>query len=70
MGNCLTRKGQFAQAADAYARGIDVRPERADLWLYRGLALRQMGKDDEGIQCLMRAQQLDPNVINLLAPQK
>lgn len=68
LGNCYRRKQDWPRALDAYARGTELNPGSADLWFYRGLSLRQLGRDEEGIQALMKARDLDPTVITRAMP--
>lgn len=64
LGGCLMQKQAFPQALDAFTQGTQAAPDKAELWFFRGVLLRQMGQEEEGVKSLLKAHDLDPTVIN------
>lgn len=57
---CRERRDWIA-AEDYYRRALELRPERAAIWIQRGHALKESGNGREGLACYLHADRLDPS---------
>lgn len=54
------RDGEYTQAAEAYARMIELVPDDADLYVGRAMALARLGEVDPAVEAMTQAQHIDP----------
>jgi Flp pilus assembly protein TadD len=54
------RRGLYSQAEQELRRALDLNPESASAYFYRGEALNQLSRVDEALDMLVRATQLQP----------
>jgi tetratricopeptide (TPR) repeat protein len=68
LGGWHFRQGEFQQAADCFARAIDVEPKNPAGYVQRGRALLEVGDATSAAPLLKQALQLDPyNTVTLRA---
>jgi Tfp pilus assembly protein PilF len=60
-GTTLTAQNKFQQAAQCFAKAVEIRPMESDYRTNLGAALKSTGRFDEAIEQLRIALKLDPN---------
>lgn len=60
VGSATSENRQYAEAAELLRRAIDRQPLDPRGWIELGLLQVQAGRDDEALQALVRATELDP----------
>ncbi len=65
LGSALFEAGRDAEAVDAFDRALELDPRSGTAHLYRGLALRRLGRTEESHRSLRMAAALTPE----LAPE-
>jgi tetratricopeptide (TPR) repeat protein len=60
LGILYFKRGLLSQAEIELRRAVDLAPDYAVAYFYRGEALNQLGRFDEALEMLERAVQLDP----------
>lgn len=61
LGSLLQQRSQFEEAAAALRRALDITPGNPNLWLFLGMALRQMpGQSQASADSLRKCLELDP----------
>lgn len=58
--------GKLAESIECYDKAIDLNPEYAPAWNYKGIALRRLGKLDESMKCYDTVIAFNPNYIYAL----
>ena len=54
------KKEDFEKALSFFDQALLLKPEDPDLWNYKGITLRSLGRYDEASDCYNRSLQLDP----------
>ena len=62
-GHALNETGDITGAAAAYRRAVELAPEIGERHLFLGQALVRQGRMDEARAVLLRAEQLDPALL-------
>lgn len=59
-GVALRDLGRFEEAAECYAKALDINPNDFDVWNKRGYALHRAGRYNEAMECYDKAIEIDP----------
>ena len=54
------QNGNFEHALSFFEQALLLKPDDPDLWNYKGIALRSLGRYDEASDCYNKSLQLDP----------
>lgn len=54
-GDLHDREGRFEQALAAYDKALQIDPDDADALFNKGMTLKKMGKNTEGMKCIEAA---------------
>jgi tetratricopeptide (TPR) repeat protein len=61
LGTALEQQGLYQEALGAFDRGVQIKPDDAELWASRGTTLSHLGRLDEALSCFDRCDELLPN---------
>jgi tetratricopeptide (TPR) repeat protein len=61
LGTALEQQGLHQEAFRAFDRGVQIKPDDAELWASRGATLTQLGRLEEALACFDRCDELLPN---------
>ena len=56
MGNL----GRYDEAIGCYDKALEIKPEYANAWNNKGIALGNLERSDEAIRCFDKALEIDP----------
>lgn len=56
---CL-EEGDFEQALSFFEQALLLEQSNPDLWNYKGITLRSLGRYDEAIECFNKSLEIDP----------
>ncbi len=59
-GRDLIDKGNFEEALSFFEQALLLNQNDPELWNYKGVALRSMGRYDEALECFNKSLELDP----------
>ncbi len=59
-GQSFLKDGKFNDALGFFEQALLLNPDDPDLWNYKGITLRSMGRYEEAMECFNRSLQLDP----------
>ena len=59
-GKELLEKGNFEEALSFFEQALLLNQNDPELWNYKGVALRSMGRYDEALECFNRSLEIDP----------
>lgn len=59
-GKDLIDKGNFEEALSFFEQALLLNQNDPELWNYKGVALRSMGRYDEALECFNRSLEIDP----------
>lgn len=59
-GRDLIDKGNFEEALSFFEQALLLNQNDPELWNYKGVALRSMGRYDEALECFNRSLEIDP----------
>ncbi len=59
-GRNLIDKGNFEEALSFFEQALLLNQNDPELWNYKGVALRSMGRYDEALECFNRSLEIDP----------
>jgi len=59
-GNRLFEEGKFEEALGFFEQALLLNQNDPELWNYKGITLRSMGRYDEAIECFNKSLELDP----------
>ena len=59
-GQSLMDDGKFEDALSAFEQALLLNQNDPDLWNYKGVALRSLGRYDESVECFNRSLEIDP----------
>jgi len=58
----LLDKGNFEEALSFFEQALLLNQNDPELWNYKGVALRSMGRYDEALECFNRSLEIDPRI--------
>ena len=59
-GKSLLENGDFEEALGYFDQALLQNQNDPDLWNYKGVVLRSMGRYDEAIECFNKSLEIDP----------
>ena len=59
-GKLLLEEGKFEESLGFFEQASLQDQNNADLWNFKGVALRSMGRYDEAIECFNKSLEIDP----------
>jgi len=59
-GRDLIDKGNYEEALSFFEQALLLNQNDPELWNYKGVALRSMGRYDEALECFNRSLEIDP----------
>jgi len=60
QGNSLLNEGKFEEALGFFEQALLLDQKNPELWNYKGVALRSIGRYDEAIECFNKSLEIDP----------
>jgi Flp pilus assembly protein TadD len=60
QGNSLLNDGKFEEALGFFEQALLLDQKNPELWNYKGVALRSIGRYDEAIECFNKSLEIDP----------
>jgi|TARA_Y100000385_G_C12962861_1_gene580538 Flp pilus assembly protein TadD len=60
QGNSFLESGNFDEALSFFEQAVLLDPKNPDLWNYKGVALRSLGRYGESMDCFNNSLKLDP----------
>ena len=60
LGKSQLENGHFDEALSSFEQAILLEQNNPDLWNYKGVTLRSLGRYDEAIECFNKSLSLDP----------
>ncbi len=61
-------EGRFEEAEEKYRKALELMPQNADLWAFRGIVLAGgLKREGEAMRCWERAEKLDPLIGEMTA---
>jgi len=60
LGKSQLENGHFDEALSSFEQAILLEQNDPDLWNYKGVTLRSLGRYDEAIECFNKSFSLDP----------
>ena len=64
QGNSFLESGNFDEALSFFEQAVLLDPKNPDLWNYKGVALRSLGRYGESMDCFNNSLKLDPRDMN------
>ena len=61
----MFNQGEFIESIEYFDRYLKIDDELALVWMYKSMALSEIGRDEESQTCFKRAMELDPNSIDV-----
>lgn len=59
----LAHDQRFEEAVEYYDKALEIVPENADVWAFKGITLQGgLGRDEEAMRCWERAKALDQEI--------
>jgi len=59
-GQSFLEDGKFNDALDFFEQALLLNQDDPDLWNYKGIALRSMGRYEEAMECFNKSLKIDP----------
>ncbi len=59
-GQSFLEDGKFNDALDLFEQALLLNQDDPDLWNYKGIVLRSMGRYEEAMECFNRSLKIDP----------
>lgn len=59
-GNSLMKEDRYKDALACFDQALLLDQNSADLWNYKGVALRSLYRYDESVECFNRSLEIDP----------
>jgi tetratricopeptide (TPR) repeat protein len=59
-GKSFLESGDFDKALDFFEQALLLNPKNPDLWNYKGIVLRSLGRYAESIDCFNNSLKIDP----------
>jgi len=60
QGNSLLNEGKFEEALGFFEQALLLDQKNPELWNYKGVALRSIGRYDDAIECFNKSLEIDP----------
>ncbi len=60
QGNSLLNEGKFEEALGFFEQALLLDQKNPELWNYKGVALRSIGRYDEAIECFNKSLEIAP----------
>ncbi len=60
QGNSLLNDGKFEEALGFFEQALLLDQKNPELWNYKGVALRSIGRYSEAIECFNKSLEIDP----------
>ena len=60
QGNLLLNEGKFEDALGFFEQALLLDQKNPELWNYKGVALRSIGRYSEAIECFNKSLEIDP----------
>ena len=60
QGNSFLNEGKFEDALGFFEQALLLDQKNPELWNYKGVALRSIGRYDEAIECFNKSLEIDP----------
>ncbi len=60
QGNSLLNEGKFEEALGFFEQALLLDQNNPELWNFKGVALRSIGRYDEAIECFNKSLEIDP----------
>jgi Flp pilus assembly protein TadD len=60
QGNTLLNDGKFEEALRFFEQALLLDQKNPELWNYKGVALRSIGRYNEAIECFNKSLEIDP----------
>ena len=60
QGNSLLNEGKFEDALGFFEQALLLDQKNPELWNYKGVTLRSIGRYDEAIECFNKSLEIDP----------
>ncbi len=60
QGNSLLNEGKFEEALGFFEQALLLDQKNPELWNYKGVALRSIGRYSEAIECFNKSLEIDP----------
>tara|TARA_B110000014_G_scaffold231097_1_gene192951 strand:+ start:4093 stop:4320 length:228 start_codon:yes stop_codon:yes gene_type:complete len=64
QGKSFLESGNFDEALSFFEQAVLLDPKNPDLWNYKGIALRSLGRYGESMDCFNNSLKLDPRDMN------
>ncbi|MEE8181629.1 MAG: tetratricopeptide repeat protein [Nitrosopumilaceae archaeon] len=59
-GKSLLEDGKFNDALGFFEQALLLNQDNPDLWNYKGIALRSLGRYEEAMECFNKSLEIDP----------
>jgi len=59
-GQSLMDEGKFDDALGFFEQALLLNQDNPDLWNYKGIALRSLGRYDESVECFNKSLEIEP----------
>ena len=59
-GKSFLEEGQFDKALGFFEQALLLNQENPDLWNFKGISLRSMGRYEEAMECFNKSLEIDP----------
>ena len=60
QGKSLLEEGKFDDALGFFEQALLLNQDNPDLWNYKGITLRSLGRYEEAMDCFNKSLQIDP----------
>jgi Flp pilus assembly protein TadD len=60
QGNSLLNEGKFEEALGFFEQALLLDQKNPELWNYKGVALRSIGRYNDAIECFNKSLEIDP----------
>ena len=59
-GNIFLKDGKFDDALTFFEQALSLNQDNPDLWNYKGIALRSLGRYEEAMDCFNKSLEIEP----------
>ncbi len=60
LGKKQLEDGHYDDALNSFEQAIQINQKDPDLWNFKGITLRSLGRYDEAIECFNKSLEIDP----------